>query len=183
MDEYFNPYGDLPEMPDMSDLSDNDRDEVVAKGTVVCLATALLIPVVLLLLLLLCGCSSVRTVDVERVRTDTVRWQRTIHDSVAVRDSIFVDRFMRGDTVFMVRDRWHTEYRDRWRTDTVYHSKTDSIPIPVPLAVEKEVQAELSWWQQVRLWTGNIVLTVLGAGIIYNLLRRRLGRLFGKQSR
>jgi hypothetical protein len=33
--------------------------------------------------------------------------------------------------------------------------------IPQPYEVVKEVPAELSWWQRVRLWLGNAVMLAL----------------------
>ena len=56
---------------------------------------------VLLACLVLCGCKTVRYVPVETVRTDSVyvdRWQR---DSVYVRDSVWVNRWTAGDTVYI----------------------------------------------------------------------------------
>ena len=46
--------------------------------------------------------------------------QRYAHDSVLLRDSIFVREYSRGDTVW--RDRWHDLWRERvvLRTDTVW---------------------------------------------------------------
>ena len=43
--------------------------------------------------------------------------------------------------------------------DTTYVSKTDTIPQPYP--VEKEVPAELTWWQQTRLHIANILMWAL----------------------
>jgi hypothetical protein len=44
----------------------------------------------------------------------------------------------------------------------------DSIPVPYPVEVTKEVPAQLSWWQQARLHMANIVLYLLAVvAIIY----------------
>lgn len=40
-------------------------------------------------------------------------------------------------------------------------SVKDSIPKPYPVEVIKEVPAELSWWQKLRLWIGNIGLLAI----------------------
>lgn len=47
------------------------------------------------------------------------------HDTVVVHDSVFVQEFIKGDTIYRNR----VEYRDRWRTHLVYDTvvKTDSI--------------------------------------------------------
>lgn len=88
------------------------------------------------------------------------------HDSIYLSDSIYISDFVRDDTVYKTIDRWHTRYVERTRTDTLYQARTDSIPVPVE--VEKQVPAPLSWWQQTRLHLANIMLYLLAAvAIIY----------------
>ena len=111
------------------------------------------------------GCSTKKVVSESDVQRVVVQHTDTLRDSVWVerthieRDSVIV--FQRGDTV----------YRDRWRTDTIYQSKRDSIPYPVE--VTKEVPAELTWWQQTRLYLANTLLVVLGLiGIGWGVKKR-----------
>jgi hypothetical protein len=109
----------------------------------------------LIICALLSSCSTTKVVEVEKVRTDTTyitKWQR---DSVWLHDSIHVTE--KGDTVRI--EKWHTKFVEREVHDTLYQAKTDSIP--VPYEVVKEVPAELSWWQRVRLWLGNAALLAL----------------------
>jgi hypothetical protein len=111
--------------------------------------------VFLMLLAWLTSCTATKYVEVEKVRTDTTyitKWQR---DSVWLHDSIHVTE--KGDTVRI--EKWHTKFVEREVHDTLYQAKTDSIP--VPYEVVKEVPAELSWWQRVRLWLGNAALLAL----------------------
>lgn len=106
----------------------------------------------LIICALLSSCSTTKVVEVERVKTDTTyitKWQR---DSVWLHDSIHVTE--KGDTVRI--ERWHTKYIEKQVHDTTYVATHDTIP--QPYEVVKEVQAELSWWQRVRLWLGNAVL-------------------------
>lgn len=116
--------------------------------------------VCMLIGLMVCGlltsCKSHEPTIVERVRTDTVRITQQQRDSIYLRDSIFVNQWQSGDTIFQVRDRWHTQYVAKERTDTFYKAKVDSVPVPYP--VIKKVPAELTWWQQCRLHLANIVL-------------------------
>ena len=116
--------------------------------------------VCMLIGLMVCGlltsCKSHEPTIVERVRTDTVRITQQQRDSIYLRDSIFVNQWQSGDTIFQVRDRWHTQYVAKERTDTFYKAKVDSVPVPYP--VIKKVPAELTWWQQCRLHIANIVL-------------------------
>ena len=119
--------------------------------------------VCMLIGLMVCGlltsCKSHEPTIVERVRTDTVRITQQQRDSIYLRDSIFVNQWQSGDTIFQVRDRWHTQYVAKERTDTFYKAKVDSVPLPYP--VIKKVPAELTWWQQARLHLANIVLWVI----------------------
>ena len=119
--------------------------------------------VCMLIGLMVCGlltsCKSHEPTIVERVRTDTVRITQQQRDSIYLRDSIFVNQWQSGDTIFQVRDRWHTQYVAKERTDTFYKARVDSVP--VPYEVIKKVPAELTWWQQCRLHLANIVLWVI----------------------
>lgn len=113
----------------------------------------------LLLCALLQGCKSVEYVPVIEHRTDTV-YQNTVQkDSVFVHDSTFIKEA--GDT-FML-EKWHTKYVLKEKHDTTYVSKTDTVPAPYPVEVIKEVPAELSWWQRLKMKVG-------GAAIILCLL-------------
>ena len=148
----------MPEVP--REDYDEERGEHAYKGCfwsmVLALATFLIVSVILLT-----SCTTTKVVEVEKVRTDTTyitKWQK---DSVWLHDSIHVTE--RGDTVRI--ERWHTKWRDRLRVDTIYQAKTDSIPVPYWKI--KEVPAELSWWQRVRLWLGNVVLLALLAVAVY----------------
>ena len=119
--------------------------------------------VCMLIGLMVCGlltsCKSHEPTIVERVRTDTVRITQQQRDSIYLRDSIFVNQWQNGDTIFQIRDRWHTQYVMKERTDTFYKARVDSVPVPYP--VIKKVPAELTWWQQCRLHLANIVLWVI----------------------
>ena len=126
---------------------------------------------VLVALSLLASCTTTKYVEVERVMYDTTyvtKWQKDsvwLHDSVLVKD--------RGDTVLI--EKWHTEWRDRLRVDTLYKATHDTIPQPYP--VTEYVEKDLSWWQQLRLWLGNVLLAVLAGAAVYGVIRIK-GKLF-----
>lgn len=78
-----------------------------------CAALALCV----LMALCLGGCRTVQPIERVVERTDTVRqYQR---DSVRLVDSVFVDRWRTGDTVFVTKTRDRYLYRDILHTDTV----------------------------------------------------------------
>ena len=114
--------------------------------------------ILLLLCLAIAGCKT-RTVVVETVRTDTLRYQRNTRDSIFVHDSIYIHEWAAGETVYVQRDRWHTQYIEKQVHDTTYIATHDTIPSPYP--VEVKVPRELTWWQKTLQRTGGITLGLL----------------------
>ena len=121
---------------------------------------------------LLSGCTTTKYVPVIEHRTDTVRITQHHRDSIYLSDSIYVSDFVRDDTVYKTVDRWHTRYVERTRTDTLYQSRTDSIPVPYP--VEKQVPAPLTWWQQARIYLGDAVLIAAVLLLVFVVIRRKI---------
>lgn len=108
----------------------------------------------LLLALLFGGCTTTRYVPIVERHTDTLRITQYQRDSVYIHDSTYIHE--KGDTVFF--EKWHTRWRDRILHDTIYQSKTDSIPNPYP------VPAELTKWQRLKVdWGG---WAFLGIGVV-----------------
>lgn len=139
------------------------------------LAFILSILICALIELCLGSCTTTRYVEVETVRTDTLRITQLQRDSIFI-GSVLHDSVVekqRGDTIIL--DRWHTrtltEYRDRWQHDSIYISTHDTIPAPYP--VEKEVPAPLTFWQQLRLHLANAILLALALAAAVWLWKRR----------
>ena len=123
-----------------------------------------------LLITLLCGCKTVRYVPFETVRTDSIYVDRFARDSVYLRDSVYVNRWVVGDTVFVDKVSVKYLYRDRWRHDTVAVTRRDSVQIPLP------VEKPLGWWQQARLklfWPFVAVVVVLAVAVWWMTARIR----------
>lgn len=128
--------------------------------------------VMILAAVVMVSCKTKEYVPVVEHHTDTLRLVQHHRDSIYLHDSTFVREYIQGDTVRIITEMWHTKYRDRLKTDTVYRSKTDSVPVPYP--VVKEVAAKLSAWQKFRLHLANILLMTVGLFVglkIYRLLR------------
>ena len=143
------------------------------KGYAIASVQALCIVVLVLLVIwAFVGCTTTKYITVPEVHTDTVRITKQQRDSIFLHDSIYVKEWAKGDTVYLETERWHTRYQDRWLCDTIYRSRTDSIPVPVP--VEKKVPAELNWFQQARIWLGNLVLLALALAVGWFAIRRWL---------
>ena len=125
----------------------------------------------LLAVWLLGSCTTTKYVTVPELHTDTLRVTQHSRDSIYVHDSIWVSEQQRGDTILLTTTKWLTKYIERLRHDTIYQSKTDSVPQPYP--VEVKVPADLTWWQQLRLHVGDIALAVLGILTLLAIARWR----------
>lgn len=128
----------------------------------------LIIPYIILSLL--AGCKSVQYVPMETVRTDSIYVDRYQRDSIYQRDSVFVNRWTAGDTIYQDKVIWKYVYRDKVKYDTVAILRSDTINVPYP------VECKLSKWEQLKLNVGGwaisiiiiIVLIVMGC-MVYKL--------------
>lgn len=127
-----------------------------------------------ILISLLSGCKSVQYVPVETVRTDSVYIDRYQHDSIYQRDSIFVNRWTAGDTVYQDKVVWKYVYRDKVVYDTVAILRSDTVRVPYP------VERRLSTWEKVRLniggwaiWCMVITIIIFSIYIIRNMANKR----------
>lgn len=81
------------------------------------------------------------------------------HDTLTKHDSIyqkeFVDRYIKGDTVFLTKTKVDYRYKNIYKT--LYHDsiKTDSIRVPYP------VEKKLSRWQGLKMEVGGWAIGVL----------------------
>jgi hypothetical protein len=118
----------------------------------------------------LAGCKSVQYVPVETIRTDSIYVDRYQRDSIYQRDSVFVNRWIAGDTIYQDKVVWKYVYRDKVKYDTVATLRSDTINVPYP------VECKLSKWEQLKLNVGGwaisiiiiIVLIVMGC-MVYKL--------------
>ena len=120
-------------------------------------------------------------------------------DSVKHTDSVFIDRqttIMQLDSAAMaaygirLKDAeraWLVKTQElekvlsqisQTKADTIH--ERDSIPVPYPVEVIREVEKNLSWWQKTRMHGGDALMALLGIGGIYGLwrVRRKIGIFF-----
>ena len=109
--------------------------------------------IITILMLAFCSCTKTEYVTVERVRIDTAYISKVLHDSIHVKDSTVVEK---RDSIIKI-EHWHTKYVEKQVHDTLYQSKTDSIPVPYP--VTQYVEKKLSTWQVVLMTIGTLTLT------------------------
>lgn len=131
------------------DMNDDDR---MKAAIMQCAVFLILLIVGLALCALLGSCSTTRVVTVEKVRTDTVRVNRTARDSIYLHDSIHIKE--KGDTVWI--ERWHTRWENHLAHDTTYVSKTDSVPVPYP--VTEYVEKPRSAFEKGMMATGGLAI-------------------------
>lgn len=91
----------------------------------------------ILALMCLAGCSTCKPVVVERVanKTDSLYNASQRIDSFRIHDSVYVETYTMGDTVYKTRVEWRWRDRISCRTDTVYKTvlRCDSVQVPVPI--------------------------------------------------
>jgi hypothetical protein len=121
--------------------------------------------VMIIIALLFCSCTKTEYITVEKVRTDTTYINKVQRDSIYLHDSTFVK--VAGDTVWI--ERWHTKWQNHLEHDTVYKSRTDSVPVPHP--VTKYVEKNLSWMQKTLMGAGILSIMALVIFIAFKLKR------------
>lgn len=123
--------------------------------------------------LFLCiSCSTTKVVEVE-VPVETVRTEyvnNIQYDSIHVIDSI--DRFIKGDTVFLYK--YRDVFKYKYKTDTVV--KVDSIQVPVRTTITKEVEVnKIKGYQYFLMYSGlAFILCLLFAA--YKLIKKFINR-------
>ena len=86
--------------------------------------------------------------DSASVRTEFVWQVKQIHDSIYLRDSVFVEK--KGDTIYL--NKWRTHYRERLVHDTIIVETTDTLRIKE--VANKEVVKSPSFFQ---MWKAYII--------------------------
>ena len=91
--------------------------------------------------------------DSTSVRTEFVSQVKLIHDSIYLRDSVFVEK--KGDTIYL--NKWRTHYRERLVHDTIIVETTDTLRIK-----EWQVKDVLKSPSFFQMWKAYII----GAGVM-----------------
>lgn len=135
-----------------------DDDERLKIGCLQGVVFVVMLFVGLLLCALFGSCTTTQYVPVYHHTTDTVRQVLHQRDSLYFCDSIYVNDFVREDTVWRVKERWHTQYIERICHDTLVQTKTDSVPVPYPVETTKTVERKLSWLENLLMIIGSITI-------------------------
>lgn len=117
-----------------------------------------------LLLLVMTSCTTQKPVVLERVinKTDTLYKTNYIADTFRVHDSIYVESYAVGDTIYKTKNVYKWRDRVSVKTDTIYKAmlQTDTTRLPIP------VERKLSTWERTQMHVGQftigaVVLVVL----------------------
>lgn len=86
------------------------------------------------------------------------------HDTLTKHDSVyqkeFVDRYVKGDTVFLTNTKVDYRYKNLYKTLYRDSIKTDSVRVPYP------VEKKLSRWQGLKMEVGGWAIGVLSVVVL-----------------
>lgn len=118
----------------------------------------------LFLVFLLISCKSLDPTSATSA-TSTASATSHSHDTLIIRDSIFIREYVAGDTIF--RDR--IQYRDRWRTHIVHDTiiKTDSIVQVIEHPPERYIPP---FYKRCTI----VLWIIIALGIVYLILRTKI---------
>lgn len=109
-----------------------------------------------LLLLVMTSCTTQKPVVLERVvnKTDTLYKTNYIADTFRVHDSIYVESYMIGDTIYKTKNVYKWRDRVSVKTDTIYKAmlQTDTTRLPIP------VERKLSTWERTQMHVGQLTI-------------------------
>ena len=115
-------------------------------------------------------------VEKEVIKTDSIYITKVKVDSVFEKDSIYINTYVKGDTIYRDNYRFISRWRDRVKLDTIYKTHTDTIKVEKAITIE--VEKPLSWWQKVKQDVGGIAMgilvTLLVGLIIWVLIKTRI---------
>lgn len=117
---------------------------------------------------LLASCKNVEEVEV--VKTETLHSGTVRIDSVRILDSVYVDTYSKGDTVYLEKTK--VVYRDRIKIvhDTLYLSEEKTKEIPIPTERKPSIWESISAMLKEARW---LIITAVVAYIAYIFYRRK----------
>ena len=118
----------------------------------------------LLFLVFLASCKSLAPAHLSTLNSQLSTATHS-HDTLIIRDSIFVREYVAGDTIF--RDR--IQYRDRWRTQIIHDTiiRTDSITQVIEHPPERYIPP---FYKRCTI----VLWIIIALGIVYLILRTKI---------
>lgn len=109
--------------------------------------------------MMLYSCKSVKYIPVETTKIEYR--DNFVRDSIVRYDSVFFKD--KGDTLILEKYRYL--YKNRIVKDSIFIN--DTIRVPYPVEVVKQVKAPLTSWQSFQIWCGRFALFALLLACIY----------------
>lgn len=85
--------------------------------------------VVSIILFLFIGCSTIKYIPVDRVKTEYI----SRADTTIIKDSVFIDRWKKADTVYLTKEKFKYIYKVKTdtlhRVDTITKIRTVEVPV------------------------------------------------------
>lgn len=135
---------------------------------------AFLLAATFIILMMLQGCRT-KYVSVPEYHKEYVNKHDTLtkHDSVYQKE--FVDRYVKGDTVFLTKTQIDYRFRNIYKTLYRDSIKTDSIRIPYP------IERKLNKWESLKMEVGGwaiggisiVLLAVIGYAVLWLVRKYR----------
>lgn len=130
---------------------------------------------ILALCLMLVGCKTIEYVPIEKVvekeivKRDSIYITKVKVDSIKEVDSVYINTYIKGDTIFQDKYKYVYRYKDKIRVDTLWVFGIDSVVIDSTRTIEKivEVEKKLTKWQSFKQDIGGIAIGVAIILILY----------------
>jgi hypothetical protein len=122
----------------------------------------------LALCIMVVGCKTTYVpVEKEVVKYDSIYITKVKVDSVKEVDSVFINTYIKGDTLFQDKYKYVYRYKDKLRIDSIFVERVDSFYIEKPIMIEKQ----LSWWQKFKQDIGGMAIGIVLIWFLYFAIR------------
>ena len=119
---------------------------------------------------ILSGCATrIKYIPLETVKTEYI--DRYSRDSIMIRDSIYINRYQRNDTITIYEYRDRILYRDVLRMDSII--RVDSIPYPVRVEIDKIIYKR-KWYDTIQLYLLWALVAGLGVFSVFNWIKSKI---------
>lgn len=123
---------------------------------------------------MLVGCKAIEYVPIEKVvekeivKRDSIYITKVKVDSIKEVDSVYINTYIKGDTIYQDKYKYVYRYKDKIRVDTLWVFGIDSVVVDSTktITITKEVEKPLTWWQKLKQDIGGIAIGVLLSVII-----------------
>ena len=119
-------------------------------------------------LLVFTSCSAAKPITTERIvyKIDTLYKMNVRADTLHILDSVFVNQYVKGDTVYKEKTAYKWRDKVSVRVDTLYKNalRTDSVRVPTP------VERKLTAWEKTSMYVGKFAIGVVVMVVVSLLL-------------